>query len=346
MLNVKFPEEKTNKRKSPDVDNWQESSQRRRGKPRINGDPQKGKSSNSDHQGGNINREKSNGGNASKGSKKSQNVKRAKKSFEREDYKFKDAYTLSDELKEKERQKQAAQKTNSHIPTQNRAQDVASESKNLSEPRKKQNVKKVSGSKKNSNDVRPSKNSQKKVPAIQVKEKLSKPTPKEEKVEKKPKVAEHSLSEKEGNSNSADLSSLPVPEEDSDKNSNNQKKTSKKRKHLDNVQVKSGKKSKSQKKQMTMVSSVQYKRPETPEEKALLFAVVAEVKKMLKKKKLSKETFKFICKHCAGNIFTRLVENARISKPKKLVRSRKEKIKALIDAECKRVAGHKSKAKS
>jgi len=345
MLNVEFPDEKTNKRKSPDEDNWQESSQRRRGKPRIVTDSQKGKSSNSNHQGGIVNGEKSNLGKAGKGSRNSRNVKRAKKRVEREDYKFKDAYTLSDELKEAERQKQAAKKTKANVSTQNRAQDVASKSKKFREPRKKQNVEKVSGTKKNPIDVRQSKNGQKKAPAM-VKEKPSELAPKQKKVEK-PEVVEQSSNGKECTSNSMELSSLPEPEEDTDMNSNNQRKTSKKRKQSDNnTQFKSGKKSKSSKKQMTMVSSVEYKRPATPEEKALLLAVVAEVKKMLKKKKLSKEMFKFICKHCAGNIFTRLAENARISKPKKLVRSRKEKIKALIDAECLRVAGHKSKAKS
>jgi len=344
MLNVKFPEEKTNKRKSPDEEFWQESSQRRRGKPRIVTDPLKEKSSNSDHQGGIVNGEKSNVGKASKGSRNSRNVKRAKKRVEREDYKFKDAYILSDELKEAERQKQAAKKTKADVSSKNRAQDVASDSKKIRETRKKQNVEKASGTKKNPIDVRQSKSFQKKAPAT-VKEKHSELAPKLKKVEK-PEVVEQSSNTKECTLNSTELSSLPEPEEDIDKNSNNQKKTSKKRKQADNVQFKSGKKSKSSKTQMTMVSSVEYKRPTTPEEKALKFAVVAEVKKMLKKKKLSKEMFKFICKHCAGNIFTRLAENARISKPKKLVRSRKEKIKALIDAECLRAVGHKSKAKS
>jgi len=347
MLNIKFPEEKSNKRKSPDEDDWQESSQKKRGKPRIKTGSQK-KSSNSDLPDGSVNQERSSGGKAGKGSGKSRNVKRVKKSVECEDYKFKDAYILSDELKKAELEKQAgglAKKTQADVSTRSKARDVASESKKSREPRKKQNVKrKKSGNKKIAKDVRQPKNGQKKAPRKQVKEKSSDQTPNQEKVEK-PEVNQQS-SKRKRSVTSPELSPLPDPDGDADKNSNNQKKTSKKRKQADNVHFKSKKKSKSSKKPMTMVPSVQYKTPANPEEKALLLAVVAEVKKVLKKKKLSKQVFKFICKHCAGNIFTRLAENARISKPKKLVRSRKEKIKALIDAECLRVAGNKSKAKS
>jgi len=86
------------------------------------------------------------------------------------------------------------------------------------------------------------------------------------------------------------------------------------------------------------VRQVEYKTARTPEERALLFAVVAAVKKILRKKSLSKEVFKFICKHASGNVFTRLSDKKRISRPEKLVESRLTKIKQLVDAECKKVA--------
>jgi len=85
------------------------------------------------------------------------------------------------------------------------------------------------------------------------------------------------------------------------------------------------------------IGPVEYKTARTPEERALLFAIVAAVKKLLRKKSLSKDMFKFICKHASGNVFTRLCDKQRISRPEKLVQSRLKKIKQLVDAECKRV---------
>jgi len=343
MLNVVFPEEKTNKRKSPEEDDWLKSSPKKRGKPRIKTGSQKRKQSDSDLPDGCVNAEKkSSGGKAGNGSGKSLDVKWVKKSVERDDYKFKDAYTLSDELKKVEEEKQAgseAKKTKAGMQ-KGRARDVTSTSKKSREPRKKQNVETKLGNKKVSKDVKQSKPGPKKVKE----KKHSQPTPNQKK-NNEPAVDKQSSYREEPSTTSPELRPLQDHEGDNDKNSKNQKKTNKKRKHADNVH-RSGKRSKSSKKPSTVVPAVHYKTPASPEEKALKLAVVAEVKKVLKKKKLSKEVFKFICKHCAGNIFTRLAENSRISKPKKLVRSRKEKIKALIDTECMRVVRNKHKAKS
>jgi len=80
-----------------------------------------------------------------------------------------------------------------------------------------------------------------------------------------------------------------------------------------------------------------YPIPKNRQQQKLRYAILACVKKMLKQKKIiNKKTFSFVCRHCTGNIYSRLCDKDDISKPDKMLRRRMDKIKSLVEDEIKK----------
>jgi len=82
------------------------------------------------------------------------------------------------------------------------------------------------------------------------------------------------------------------------------------------------------------LTPLEYKLPTSPAQEKLLLHVIGAVKKCLKEHPtLDKKIFKFICKHAAGNIFTRLLQKKNLSNPSRMVNSRMGKIRSLVEQE-------------
>merc|ERR1711879_600173 len=87
----------------------------------------------------------------------------------------------------------------------------------------------------------------------------------------------------------------------------------------------------------TPVKGGSYKEARNDQEQALKAEVIKVIKKLLSKKNLPRDKFKFLCFHVSSNIFSRLVNKKDISRPQRMVKQRSGKISKLIDDELARL---------